>query len=71
MDPDALLALYRQHVARARELADGEAIAACDEFLEASTLMDDLIEWLGKGGFPPAWTGVRETPAGRPLGRLE
>lgn len=67
MDPDALLALYREHVARARELADGEAIAACDEFLEAAELMDDLLQWLEKGGFPPRWRQVE----GRPLGRLE
>jgi len=67
MDPEALLAEYRALVARGRELADGEAIAACDALLEASDKMDDLLEWLSKGGFVPRWS----QPVGRPLGRLE
>lgn len=69
MDPDAVLARYRAHVAKGRALADGEAVSACDELLDAVELADELFAWMGKGGFPPVALGP--APVGRPLGRLE
>lgn len=69
MDPDELLARYRAHVAKGRALADGEAVTACDELLDAVDLIDELFTWMGKGGFPPVALGP--VAVGRPLGRLE
>lgn len=55
MDPDATLAAYHAAMAEARKLTDGEAIAACDAFLEADEHMGNLLEWLARGGFAPKW----------------
>lgn len=56
MDPNETLRLYRAAAARGRALADGEAIAACEAFLEADEHMRNLDEWLTRGGFKPeAW----------------
>lgn len=55
MDPNEVLRLYRERVTRGRELADGEAVFACEEFLAAADLMDDLIGWLARSGFEPEW----------------
>lgn len=55
MDPNVTLRLYREAIARAHELCDGEAIAACDAFLEAEQHMGNLLGWLGDGGFAPDW----------------
>lgn len=56
MDPNETLRLYREAQSRARALCDGEAIAACDAFLEADVHMINLIAWLTSGGFAPDWS---------------
>lgn len=56
MDPNETLRLYREARARAFALCDGEAIAACEAFLEADEHMTALIGWLVLGGFPPNWS---------------
>lgn len=58
MDPNATLRLYRDAMARARDLCDGEAIAACDAFLEADEHMLNLFAWLQNGGFAPDWSAA-------------
>lgn len=55
MDPNETLRLYREAQARGRALADGEAIFACEAFLEADEHMVNLIAWLSSGGFAPTW----------------
>lgn len=55
MDPDETLRLYREARGRAIALCDGEAIAACDAFLEADGHLNELLEWLSIGGFQPKW----------------
>lgn len=58
MDPNVTLRLYREAVARGRDLADGEAIAGCDALLEASEHMDNLLGWLASGGYAPDWSAA-------------
>ena len=58
MDPNETLRLYREAMSRARALCDGEAIAACDAFLEAEEHMQNLISWLAMGGFAPVWSAA-------------
>jgi hypothetical protein len=55
MDPDETLRLYNQAIAEACDLVDGEAIAACNAFLEAAQHMENLFGWLKAGGFAPDW----------------
>jgi hypothetical protein len=56
MDPNETLRLYREARRRALALVDGEAIAACDAFMEADEHMSNLLEWLAKTGFEPDWS---------------
>lgn len=56
MDPNETLRLYREAIARAHELCDGEAIAACEAFLEADEHLQALTAWLASGGFAPDWS---------------
>lgn len=53
MDPNETLRLYREAIARAKALCDGEAVFACDAFLEAEEHMGNLLTWLASGGFAP------------------
>lgn len=55
MDPNETLRLFREAQQRGRELADGEAIAACEAFLEADEHWLNLVAWLSNGGYAPTW----------------
>lgn len=56
MDPDEALRLYNQSITEACDLVEGEAVSACDHFLEATQHMTELLEWLKSGGFAPDWS---------------
>lgn len=54
MDPNATLEALRACLARAREAKDGESWAC--EASDALAYIEDLDEWLSRGGFvPDAW----------------
>lgn len=55
MDPNLTMRLYAEAMARARALCDGEAIAACDAFLEADGHMQTLIAHMTINDDAPKW----------------
>lgn len=53
MDPNAMLAFIRERLQTVRQLRDSTPSA-----IELATAIDDLDEWLSKGGYLPAdWQG--------------